>query len=226
MKLYYLIYYYNLFITKKDASGYVEDGRDFFEDEDDISDEDIPKSSEKANRKRPRDGGGSKTKQVKGLSQKVLFGNVLSKKSTITSIKDDTVLTDLLKELRNESEKTVDTALVVSSKSTTSRIVAPAISSSNGTSVLDTKLCKEQLDCTENHIQMKSNETVAESTSQIKCNEETAKVDMLKELPTESNSLAVDLPPKSISEIDSKTIFNDEDNNYFIENSDFFNQGK
>ncbi|EDV42091.1 uncharacterized protein Dana_GF17808 [Drosophila ananassae] len=92
-----------------DGTGYAEDGRDFFEDEDDYSDageeEEKTKGKKKKgvsanSNKRPRES----DKPAKGkASIKNLFSNAVPKKVDIkTSVKDDDILADILGEIKEE----------------------------------------------------------------------------------------------------------------------------
>ncbi|KAH8336020.1 hypothetical protein KR074_009161, partial [Drosophila pseudoananassae] len=91
-----------------DGTGYAEDGRDFFEDEDEYSDaeeEEKPKGKKKKgvsanSNKRPRES----DKPAKGkASIKNLFSNAVPKKVDIkTSVKDDDILADILGEIKEE----------------------------------------------------------------------------------------------------------------------------
>ncbi|KAH8359207.1 hypothetical protein KR093_005263, partial [Drosophila rubida] len=106
-----------------DGTGYAEDGRDFFEDEDEYSDEGEEEASNKkkkggAAKKRPR----GSDKPAKGkASIRNLFSNAVPKKADVkNSVKDDDVLADLLGEIKKEpndtpkQEKVIAPAKIVS----------------------------------------------------------------------------------------------------------------
>ena len=85
-----------------DGTGYLEDGRDIF-DEEENSGDDEKKSKSKNTKKRLRDG----DKVVKGKgSLRNMFNNVMpkKKKDTIVDLAADDVLADILDEL--DTEKT------------------------------------------------------------------------------------------------------------------------
>lgn len=88
-----------------DGTGYAEDGRDLFEDEDDYSDDaaeqDDGKKKKAVNaKKRPRDA----DKPAKGkASIRNLFSNAVPKKVDVkNSVKDDDILADILGEIKEE----------------------------------------------------------------------------------------------------------------------------
>jgi len=94
-----------------DGTGYAEDLRDFFEDEDEYSDgEEDRKDSKKKKgvapigKKRPREA----EKPAKGkASIKNLFSNAVPKKADIkNSVKDDDILADILGEMKEEPAET------------------------------------------------------------------------------------------------------------------------
>ncbi|XP_037729200.1 DNA polymerase alpha catalytic subunit [Drosophila subpulchrella] len=96
---------------EEDGTGYAEDLRDFFEDEDEYSDgEEDRKDSKKKKgvapigKKRPREA----EKPAKGkASIKNLFSNAVPKKADIkNSVKDDDILADILGEMKEEPAET------------------------------------------------------------------------------------------------------------------------
>ncbi|XP_016961168.1 DNA polymerase alpha catalytic subunit [Drosophila biarmipes] len=96
---------------EEDGTGYAEDLRDFFEDEDEYSDgEEDRKDSKKRkgvaphSKKRPREA----EKPAKGkASIKNLFSNAVPKKADIkNSVKDDDILADILGEIKEEPAET------------------------------------------------------------------------------------------------------------------------
>ncbi|XP_043654928.1 DNA polymerase alpha catalytic subunit [Drosophila teissieri] len=107
---------------EEDGTGYAEDLRDFFEDEDEYSDgEEDRKDSKKKkgvapnNKKRPRE----TEKPVTGkASIKNLFSNAVPKKIDVkNSVKDDDILADILGEIKEEPAATSEKA---------EKVIAPA----------------------------------------------------------------------------------------------------
>lgn len=107
--LYFPIHVRKLIDTSLDGTGYAEDGRDFFEDEDDYSDAEKEEEKTKGKKKKGVSANSNKRpresdKPAKGkASIKNLFSNAVPKKVDIkTSVKDDDILADILGEIKEE----------------------------------------------------------------------------------------------------------------------------
>ncbi|KAM7360184.1 DNA polymerase alpha catalytic subunit [Cochliomyia hominivorax] len=138
-----------------DGTGYAEDGRDFFEDEDEYSDDDAAQSSnqnkKKGAKKRPRDS----DKPVKGKgSIRNLFSNAVPKKTPVTSIKDDDILADILGELQDKNKDGASTSTSNSSDKP-QKVIAPARIISNSSKKSDAAVAKEYMNSFMNNIKMK-----------------------------------------------------------------------
>lgn len=145
--------YFNL-----DGTGYAEDGRDFFEDEDGYSDDDTEKTSKrnqnKGTKKRPRDS----DKPVKGKgSIRNLFSNAVPKKTSAASIKDDDILADILGELQGQPNdaSTSSGPSTSSAGDKHSKVIAPAKIISNSSRKSDATLAKEYMNNFMNNLKTK-----------------------------------------------------------------------
>lgn len=130
-----------------DGTGYLEDYRDYFEDED-YSDDEAAKGS----KKRPRDGGSKPTKG-KGSIRNLFSNAVPKKKAPLIKVAEDDVLADILGELDDGSGRDGK------SSGNTNGDSSKASQCSNSTSIKakqsDAALAKEYMNSFINNIKMK-----------------------------------------------------------------------
>lgn len=113
-------------VRVSDGTGYVEDGREIFDDEEAEMDQDESRKREKEkkkqNKKRVRD----VNKPVEGnASIRSMFGNVVGKKKeSKVNISEDDILADILGEINPESNGNTSTSTATTSKSNTSSVAA------------------------------------------------------------------------------------------------------
>ncbi|XP_017466607.1 PREDICTED: DNA polymerase alpha catalytic subunit [Rhagoletis zephyria] len=139
-----------------DGTGYAEDGRDFFEDEDEYSEEEIDDKKDKNkknSKKRPREG----DKPVKGKSSiRNLFSNAVPKKTKVTSLAEDNILADILGEMHGNPKSSTSNGIKNASETEvkSTGVIAPARIVSKSTRKSDAALAKEYMNSFINNIKM------------------------------------------------------------------------
>lgn len=102
-----------------DGTGYVEDGREIFDDEDVDAEHEETKKREKANKKESKKRLRDVNKPVDGNSSiRSMFGNVVAKKKeTKVNLDDDDILASVLGEIDPENSKSNENRTATESKS-------------------------------------------------------------------------------------------------------------
>ncbi|XP_054745886.1 DNA polymerase alpha catalytic subunit [Anastrepha obliqua] len=150
-----------------DGTGYAEDGRDFFEDEDEYSEEEANEKkgkNKKQSKKRPRDS----DKPVKGKgSIRNLFSNAVPRKTQVATLAEDNILADILGELHEKPKDSTSNSVQVGSETEvkSERLIAPARIVSKSTSKSDAALAKEYMNSFISNIKMSEEVKKPEQTS-------------------------------------------------------------
>ncbi|XP_037949022.1 DNA polymerase alpha catalytic subunit [Teleopsis dalmanni] len=182
---------------EEDGTGYAEDGRDFFEDED-YSDEEgqSSKNIKKGGKKRLRDG----DKPAKGkASIRNLFSNAVPRKLAAVSLKDDNILADILGEIEQPGVSTNSTTTPINDVRPT-KIIAPAKIVSNITKKSEAAAAKEYMASFINNIKAPEKPKKTEETSDDELLNR-----VLKPKSMEENRKTAHIPKKNV-EITAKTL--------------------
>uniref|UniRef100_A0A1B0BBM8 DNA polymerase n=1 Tax=Glossina palpalis gambiensis TaxID=67801 RepID=A0A1B0BBM8_9MUSC len=147
-----------------DGTGYVEDGRDFFEDEDNYSGGEEAGSSKRDKKKGTRKRAREDEKRVKGKgSIRSLFSNAVPKKATAVSIKDDDILADILGELQD------NTSIKGNSIKETGapKVTAPARIISNSSKKANDAAANDYMNSFINYIKVKQTDRISPSKDKL-----------------------------------------------------------